>query len=55
MTVEDELNAAQMQYLALLRNAGCKFVFKTELFGKMYVWMKDQYGTIFLERIPDDA
>lgn len=49
---EEQLDKAQLQYLQLLRDAGCKFVFKTELFGKTYVWMKDTFGVHFLERIP---
>lgn len=40
-------------YLGLLLNAGCKMQFKTELFGKSYVWMTDPQGVTFLERIPD--
>jgi hypothetical protein len=39
----------------MLLDAGCKFLNKTWLFGKDYVWMKDPHGTIFLERIPEGA
>lgn len=52
---QQQLNDSQYAYLQLLLDAGCKFVFRTRLFGKPYVWMKDQTGTVFLERIPDDA
>lgn len=30
---------------------GHKILFRTSLFGKDYVWMKDQEGTIYLERL----
>lgn len=43
---------SQMQFLQLLFDSGCKFIFRTELFGKDYVWMKDRFGSIFLERLP---
>ena len=46
---------AQMVYLRLLEERGCKFLFKTVLFGKPYVWVEDKTGHIFLERIPDSA
>lgn len=49
---EEQLDRAQYQYLQALRDAGCKFVFRTHLFGKDYVMMKDVYGTHFLEKIP---
>jgi hypothetical protein len=45
-------DSAQNQFLQLLYDAGCKFLFRTELFGKEYVWMKDRTGAIFLERMP---
>lgn len=54
-SAQDELDAVQLQYLQLLIDAGCKFVFRTTYFGKPYVMMKDYAGTHFLERIPDDA
>lgn len=47
-------NDAQRTYLSLLLESGCKFVLRTFLFGKEYVWVKDRYGTIFLERVPED-
>lgn len=50
-----QLDTAQLTYLQLLLDAGCKFLFRTVLFGKSYVWMQDREGTIFLERIPEDA
>jgi len=46
-------DAAQLSYLEALRQNGCKFLFKTQLFGKQYVWMKDTFGTIFLEKMPE--
>lgn len=49
----EHLDEAQMLYLQLLLERGCKFLFRTELFGKSYVWMKDPFGAIFLERIPE--
>lgn len=52
---QEQLDEAQLNYLALLREAGCKFVFRTWLFGKSYVWMKDRTGAIFLERIPESG
>lgn len=48
-----QLDEAQMTYLHLLLDAGCKFLFRTEHFGKPYVWMRDSTGSIFLERIPE--
>lgn len=51
----NELDDAQMLYLQMLLDGGCKFVFKTRIFGKAYVWMKDSTGQIFLERIPEGA
>jgi hypothetical protein len=50
---EEQLDRAPLQYRQLLRDSGCKFVFKTDLFGKTYVWMKDTYGVHFLEKIPE--
>lgn len=52
---EQQLDSAQLVYLQLLRDAGCKFLFRTYLFGKSYVWMQDKNGITFLERIPEDA
>lgn len=49
----NELDDAQLMYLQMLLDGGCKFLFKTYLFGKSYVWMKDSTGSIFLERIPE--
>ena len=51
--MNNELSKAQMSYLGTLIDGGCKFVFRTILFGKHYVWMKDSYGVHFLERIPE--
>lgn len=48
-----QLDDAQYAYLQMLLDAGCKFLFRTYLFGKFYVWMEDPKGTTFLERIPD--
>lgn len=50
--MNEELSKAQTQYLSILLDNGCKFVFRTVLFGKHYVWMKDKFGVHFLERIP---
>ena len=50
---EAQLDEAQFTYLRLLLDAGCKFLFRTVLFGKDYVWMKDPSGEHFLERIPE--
>lgn len=50
---KDQLNEAQYAYLQLLLDAGCKFLFRTQLAGKSYVWMRDRFGSIFLEKIPD--
>ena len=47
-----QFDEVQYKYLSLLLDAGCKFLFRTHLFGKDYVWMKDKYGQIFLEKIP---
>lgn len=52
---EKNLDDAQLMYLQMLIDGGCKLLFKTELFGKRYVWMQDRAGSIFLERIPADA
>lgn len=52
---QEQLDQAQLGFLKLLLDAGCKFLFRTRLFGKDYVWMKDRYGSIFLERIPAEA
>jgi len=46
---------SMMQYLTALVDAGCKIDFRTELFGKPYVWMRDPMGNTFLERLPDAA
>lgn len=59
---QEQLDEAQLAYLQMLRNAGCEFLFRTEIprpysgLGKPkpYVWMKDRHGQIFLERIPED-
>ena len=48
-------NNTQLVYLQMLLDRGYKFKFKTELFGKSYVWMEDTHGTVFLERVPDGA
>lgn len=52
-TARDELDDAQYTYLQMLLDAGCKFQFRTFLFGKSYVWMQDPQGAVFLERIPE--
>lgn len=44
---------AQSAYLNLLLESGCKFLFRTIIAGKEYVWVKDKYGQIFLERVPE--
>lgn len=49
----EQLDDAQHMYLQMLLDSGCKLLFRTFLFGKYYVWMKDAQGAIFLERIPD--
>jgi hypothetical protein len=53
--IKAQMNDAQAYYLQLLIDSGCKFLFRTEHFGKPYVWMKDKYGSTFMERLPDDA
>lgn len=52
---QEQLDEAQFTYLQLLLDAGCKFLFRTVLFGKEYVWMKDASGDTFLERLPENA
>lgn len=52
-SVRNELDDAQFLYLQMLLDGGCKFLFRTLIFGKSYVWMKDKAGTIFLESIPE--
>lgn len=54
-SVSEEFDKAQLAYLQMLVDSGCKLIFRTVLFGKEYVWMKDSFGQIFLERIPSDA
>lgn len=49
----EELDRAHRAYLSLLLDSGCKFLFKTIIAGKQYVWMKDKFGTHFLERLPE--
>jgi len=53
---------AQQVYLQMLLDSGCKFLMKSILFGKPYVWIQSPApeNKIFLERIPledleDDA
>lgn len=53
--MSDELDEALLVYLQLLIDSGCKFIFRTVIFGKDYVWMKDRTGSIFLERVPENA
>ena len=53
--VREQLDDAQMIYLKALIDAGCKFKYRVEHFGKPYVWMTDRAGTWFLERIPNDT
>ena len=43
-----------VDYLARLLDAGCSIKNRTILFGKEYFWMKDPYGTFFLERVPEN-
>jgi hypothetical protein len=53
--VKDTIDAeAQRAYLQMLLDAGCKFLLKTWLFGKPYVWVQSAKpeSKIFLERIP---
>lgn len=50
-----QLDEVQFTYLRLLLDGGCKFLFRTVLFGKDYVWMKDRDGQHFLERLPENA
>lgn len=50
--MNDELSNAQMNYLSMLLDSGCKFRHRTSFFGKPYVWMTDRFGQWFLERIP---
>lgn len=52
-SAREQLDDAQYMYLQMLLDSGCKFLFRTVLFGKYYVWMKDAQGAVFLERIPD--
>lgn len=44
----------QVNYLTRLVSAGCKIMFRSFLFGKEYVWMKDPYGQHFLETAPKE-
>jgi hypothetical protein len=53
-TLQEQEDQTQLRYLQLLLEAGCKFLFKTILFDKAYVWIKDPFGGIFLEKIPED-
>lgn len=53
--MDDNFNDYQMYYLQLLLDRGCKLLFKTYHFGKPYVWMKDPYGSTFMERLPDEV
>lgn len=50
--MNEELSNAQMQYISVLLDNGCKLQFRTAFFGKSYVWMTDRFGVWFLERIP---
>lgn len=47
------LDDAQYVYLQMLLEGGCTLLFRTRLFGKTYVWMKDRTGVVFLERVPE--
>lgn len=51
--IKENLNDAQYLYLQMLLDSGCKFLFRTEHFGKPYVWMQDKFGSTFMERLPD--
>lgn len=50
--MNEDFSPAQYKYLETLIDGGCKFKFRTILFGKHYVWMTDRFGVWFLERIP---
>lgn len=50
---QEALDEAHMAYLNILLESGCKIVNKTVIAGKEYVWMKDKFGTHFLERLPE--
>lgn len=48
----DIAEAVVLDYLPMhFSRAGHKFLFSTNLFGKDYAWLKDPYGTIYLEKI----
>jgi len=49
---QDALDESQMLYLNALLESGCKFLYKTVIAGKEYVWMKDKFGQHFLEKLP---
>lgn len=52
---DDTIDAdAQRTYLQLLLDSGCKFLMKSFLFGKPYVWVQSPAPEkkIFLERFP---
>lgn len=49
---QEALDESQMVYLNALLESGCKFLYKTHIAGKQYVWMKDKFGQHFLERLP---
>ena len=55
MSELSQLDEAQLGYLQLLLDAGCKLKWRTYIFQKPYVWMIDSGGTWFLERIPENA
>lgn len=50
--MNEDMSNAQLKYLSILLENGCKFRHRTSLWGKEYVWMTDKFGTYFLERIP---
>lgn len=60
MTFYDELDKAQLNYLQLLIDAGCKIRFKTLIprgdwaLPRTYVCMTGPQGGTFFEKIPDD-
>lgn len=47
-----DFDDAQMHYLHLLVDAGCKLRAKAEYFGKEYAWLTGPDGTWFLESLP---
>lgn len=46
-------NVILSEFAARATSIGHKALFVTQLFGKTYVWMRDNEGTIYLERAHD--